>query len=369
MEPTQRRYAAFYLTLAETATVHLADPDCGPWFTRLGLELDNCRAALRWAETRGEIETSLRLATALTEYRWSHGYLSEATNRLTRALARADAVDATEDSRLRAARAWAHGSLGILRRSQGDCAGAQASATTSLQEFERRGEVGGQAQAIWLLGMATHLLGDDAAGRRLLEQSLALYRAQGYAPGIVRVLLQLTLIAINQADDATARQRIDEGLAVIDAVGYREQGALLRVAAEVALVHDDLATARTYLGRALTLASAMDGNWFLHRVLDCCAMLAAYIGQPERALQLAAAADRERERIGARPTDVTGSGRWFAPALQSLSDEERAQARARGQALTTAEAVALARATIETAETPAGARALARNRHAATPPA
>ena len=71
----QRRHAAHFLVLTETARPHLDGPDELGWFDRLERDHDNLRAALRWAIEREDAEVGMRLAGGLC----SSGYLAATT--------------------------------------------------------------------------------------------------------------------------------------------------------------------------------------------------------------------------------------------------------------------------------------------------
>src|SRR5262249_41289972 len=87
----RRKHAAHYLVLAEQAEPALRRGSAAErmWVVRLEPELDNLRAALRWAIEHHETETeeALRLAAALGRF-WEHwGHLTEASQRLAEVLA------------------------------------------------------------------------------------------------------------------------------------------------------------------------------------------------------------------------------------------------------------------------------------------
>jgi predicted ATPase len=61
---TQEAHAAYYLQLAETATVELIGPQQAVWYQRLEDEQDNLRAAMQYLLEREEGERALRLCSA-----------------------------------------------------------------------------------------------------------------------------------------------------------------------------------------------------------------------------------------------------------------------------------------------------------------
>src|SRR4051812_44517076 len=84
--PVRRAHAAYYLALVEAAEPALTGPDQAKWLERLEPEQDNLRAALRWAEERGDAATGWRLAGALCEFWLIRGHLREGQAWLQRLL-------------------------------------------------------------------------------------------------------------------------------------------------------------------------------------------------------------------------------------------------------------------------------------------
>ena len=71
-------HADWCLAFAERAEPELAGPRQEAWFDRLETEHPNTRAALTWLRERGDAERGLRLASKLSWFWSSRGYLREA---------------------------------------------------------------------------------------------------------------------------------------------------------------------------------------------------------------------------------------------------------------------------------------------------
>ncbi|HXW82641.1 MAG TPA: BTAD domain-containing putative transcriptional regulator, partial [Acidimicrobiales bacterium] len=80
------RLLAWAAALAEESAGALLGPNSSAWLERLELELDNLRAALRWAETGGSAELGLRLATGLVWFWIGRGHGAEGRAWLERLL-------------------------------------------------------------------------------------------------------------------------------------------------------------------------------------------------------------------------------------------------------------------------------------------
>src|SRR5439155_6207823 len=83
------RHLDFYVALAERAEPEMHGPQQIVWLDRLEREHDNFRGALEWAVGHLELEAAMRLCTALGWFWWLRGYLREANQWLTAALAAA----------------------------------------------------------------------------------------------------------------------------------------------------------------------------------------------------------------------------------------------------------------------------------------
>src|SRR5439155_4792439 len=74
---TQHRHATHYLALAERHEQDLRDRQQAAWSSRLELDHDNVRAALRRALESREVTIALRLAVAVWLFWRKRGYVSE----------------------------------------------------------------------------------------------------------------------------------------------------------------------------------------------------------------------------------------------------------------------------------------------------
>jgi predicted ATPase/transcriptional regulator with XRE-family HTH domain len=167
-EVVQRQHASYYLSLAEKVAPELFGPSQVEWLARLEEEHDNFRAALQWANERGELEMGLLLASALRQFWYLRGYWSEGSRWLQTYL--------TTD------REAAHGVSEAVR-----------------------------ARALQALGILTE---EPERAVALLEESLALYRALGDKPGTGDVLVSLAVAACRRCDHIRAVTLSQESLSL-----------------------------------------------------------------------------------------------------------------------------------------------------------
>jgi predicted ATPase/DNA-binding CsgD family transcriptional regulator len=89
---TRDAHAAAFTALGEAAMPHFGGDGWLEWMDKVEAEFPNCHAALEWADIRGDAETVARLAGALWRAEFARGYPGDAGHWLERALAMRDGV-------------------------------------------------------------------------------------------------------------------------------------------------------------------------------------------------------------------------------------------------------------------------------------
>jgi predicted ATPase/transcriptional regulator with XRE-family HTH domain len=220
----RRRHAAYFAERAEALAAEqqrFEDVGIDVALDRVEADLDNLRAALRWADEAGEIETGLRIGAGLDQFWYYRGYLVEGQAWLAGALARAAEVGAVDRPGLRRARAAALKAIGNMARYQGDVAAARSYWEDALALLNDLGERRAVAHVLRNLGSALTQQGDLAAARVRLDESMAIYRETGDRPGVAMALFHLGFLALAEGDAATAQARCQESLALARAIGNR----------------------------------------------------------------------------------------------------------------------------------------------------
>jgi predicted ATPase len=262
----QRRHAAYYLELAESAEEGLRGGEQAWWLARLEQEHDNLRAALRWARDVGAGEFGLRLSGALWRFWYMRGYFSEGRAQLAAVLESAmppggpDAAavagppPAPQSAALLAARAKALHGAGALASMQGASAAARAFYEQGLTLRRALGDARGVAASLNNLGLLAHEQGDNARARALHEESLALRRALQDRAGLASSLNNLGILAYQQGDYAAAQALYQESLALRRELGDQLGiGVMLSNLGIVAQSCGDYETARARHGESLAL--------------------------------------------------------------------------------------------------------------------
>jgi predicted ATPase/DNA-binding SARP family transcriptional activator len=246
-ETLRRRHAEHFLELAEEADPALdAGSEQSIWLERLGLEHDNLRAALGWLVSASEPELELRLASALKNFWWVQGHLSEGRRWLEGALARSAAAP-------KALRAYALTGLGQIIYRLGALDEAKVALVESLDLYRELGDPTGIARSVGELGSVAYFEDDYERAAALYEESAALFRSAGDRMRLATVLANLGAIANMQRDYERGCKLTEEALAL-----HREFGA-----------KDDVAITLHNLGSvALHEGRYSDGALLFHESLE-----------------------------------------------------------------------------------------------------
>ena len=391
-EAVQRQHAIFFLRFSEEAEPKIRGAEHFLWRTRLEVEHDNLRAALRWTLESQEAEMGMQLAFSLVAFWRASNQDREGRNWCEQVLAQPGTSART------AARAMALLAAGVMTMYQGDLPQAQLlleesiaigrevgraakrtlalalallaygvllqghlGAARELAEegvrlFREVGEAWGTALALNHLGRATLELGDPVAARPLLEESAALFRA-GNMQRLAMPLNTLGRVALRQGDDTGARAYCEEALAVARATGDELFIAeALAQLGTVALHVGDSGQATALYQQSLTLIWTRGYRECIAEDLAGLAATASLLGQPERAARLFGAVEALREVSGIRlsPLPRADYDRAVEGIRAHLDEATFAQAWEKGRAMPLEQAIAEALATQD--EPPTGTK-------------
>jgi predicted ATPase len=214
-----RRYADYYMALADAAEPQLTGPLQAEWLTRLELDCDNVRAVLTWALAEGDASLALRLGGSIWRFWQKHGHISEGRDWLEQGLKRI----AAGDSALRAKALIAAGELACA---MGDIRNGIDWCQQALAAYESLGDLSGKACALHILGWA---LAWRAQSRVEYEQAaryqadcLALERQLGDRWGEAKALHELGEIARYLGDYRSALERLGAALQLRRELGDSE---------------------------------------------------------------------------------------------------------------------------------------------------
>jgi predicted ATPase/class 3 adenylate cyclase len=327
---SRRRHAAHFLKLAELAEAGLQGSEQAQWLDRLERERGNLRAALDWAVTAEDVDTELRLATALRHFWEARGPIAEALRRLEGAVQRAG--DRLPERRLDALRAAALSALRI-----GDHDAAARLARQQLELGHALGDHESQISALIKLGAAASEVGQFDQARSMMEQAVAIARGTGDARFLGHALLNLGGLMLDEGDAERAAElcelSLEEGGAALDARG--KAVALLNLSIARRRL-GDIAQARKHAQQALELSLGQGDRSSMAHALGALAAATAPEDAPLAAKLLGAAAALTEE-VG------LAADQESVEAVRAAADAETYKvAYAEGHALSVDEAVQLA---------------------------
>jgi predicted ATPase/DNA-binding CsgD family transcriptional regulator len=316
LEAVISRKARYFVHLAEQARDAYDGPMVSRWFSLLRLETDNWRTVMNRAIEERDLETSLRLGTALSYFWWLNGFLDEGQARLAMIVGLAEETGEIEKfpEALR--------ELGILTGEQLDYSAGRGYLLRYLEKARRANDSEGIARALAWLGRWA--IGEDlGTAQRLLEESLQLTRESGDERRVPFSLEWLAMVAHLRHDGATAKSLLGEALVIARGQGVHiAVGLGLVMQGRFAFDQADYDQAARSWTECLNLGSSIGYVWLLPSLLEYIAKLAIVRDQPLAALGLAGAADSLRRASGA-PYDPI----WYLDFSQRINAAARGDAR------------------------------------------
>ncbi|MGB8907431.1 MAG: helix-turn-helix domain-containing protein [Candidatus Cybelea sp.] len=309
LEAAGLAHAQAYVVLAEQLESQWdATPDV-EWKTSAEPELENWRAALRWAfGSGGDLKLGRRLVVALRPV-WFTLAPAEGL-----AWVRAG-LNSCEESRPDCIRAWLDLSAAHLAMVMQQYANAAAPAQRALADFSELGEKRGSALARLFAGAARGMLGEAKEAESELRLALEECRALGARRAVAAALLYLAVLELGSGDANSARRLFAEALALFKAVGAS------RPAAHVALNLAELEFKSGNPAEALRLANeALEADGALND-RDAVAYDLSNIAAYEGALcRWEASVSHAREALAlARERAMTSAVAWTIQHLAAVA--------------------------------------------------
>ena len=339
-----RRHAEQVRDLAERSAQALrAGQPSSEVYARLEADLDNIRAALRWADTAAP-ELMLQIGGLLKLFWRVRGHLDEGRRWLESALAH-NGSEATPG------RARALEAAGALAQRRGEYASAKASWQEGLEIWRSLGNDEGVARALGDLASVFDLEGDAEHAIPLYEESADLLRTLelDYELGTVVSNLGVCLTGEGRLDEAARLH--EEAIEHCRASGRDEQLVIsLFNLGRVSMFQDRHDEAAERFAQALDAARELGYREMIAYCLKGSGEVMAARGELEPAARLLGAADRLFAELGAHVEagEQATYEETVAELKRGLGDEAYRSAHAEGQALTRAESLALAFGTIPT---------------------
>jgi predicted ATPase len=242
------KHAAIFAALAEESSSELLKVDQAKWLDTLQSEVDNLRAAFRWAVENKHAETALRLTAYVWRFLEIRGYFAEGRKRAEEAIGM-NGADGHPELLERAL-----SGAGWLAYRQADFADAQSLIERALDLAEANGNGAGISNALNDLGNICRIHGNYDAAREHFSRCLDMVKENPNKRMFAVVLYNLGAIALDQGDLEEASRKLAQSLdSFRDQSNKREIAFPLRSLAEIALLRGDLELARDYAGESLAI--------------------------------------------------------------------------------------------------------------------
>jgi predicted ATPase/DNA-binding SARP family transcriptional activator/Tfp pilus assembly protein PilF len=324
-----RRHAEHFRDVAERAAAELrAGRPSAEVYARLESDLDNIRAALRWANS-AEPEFMLQIAGLLKLFWRVRGHLDEGRRWLESALAHGGF--AATPGRARALEA-----AGALAQRRGDYASAKDLWQEGLDIWRGLGDAEGVARALGDLASVLDLEGEARRAIPLYEESAALLRGLGleYELGTVVSNLGVCLTSQGRLDEAARLH--EEAVELCRKTGRDEQLVIsLFNLGRVSMLQGRHGAAAERFEEALEAARELGYREMIAYCLKGIGEVLAARGEAESATRLLGASDRLFNELGAHveATEQATYEHTVEQLKDMLGDDAYGTAHAEGQAL------------------------------------
>jgi tetratricopeptide (TPR) repeat protein len=347
-EPTRRRHAEHFLSLAHDGELHLTTDDQVRWLNRFELEHDNLQAAFQWTLDAGKPECGLAAAAAMWRFWQQRGYLSVGRAWLDRLLL-------SSGPEQTATVANGHLAAGSIAYWQGNYEATDQHYRRALAIFQTLGDRPGIAEAIYNLAFVPEP--DDSSditerrvGRVSIERmqdALQRFEELGDLAGVAKAKGNLALLLGAKGDLESAKPLLEEAIA-----GYRQLHEKLHLAdaliayAQGLLLLGNLSDARAAIIEALGIAHEAD-NWAaVSGVLEGVSFLESMDGRHERAIRILGSFQEIRRTMEFTYPLAASSMLGIdvvANARKAIGEEAVDRELTEGRSMNRAEAVAYAR--------------------------
>lgn len=270
----RERHARFYLGFLQQHRANLQESRQQEGLAEIRLEIENIRAAWRWAITQGKAAAVGQALEGLALFYYMRSWFQEGEEQFSQAAA-------------------------------------------CLAQWQN-GDDSGAARLVWSKVMAwqgwfAFLLGKKAAAQALLAQSLDVLRLDGAPGDLVYPLNWLAVVTYDLGQYEAANQLCQEGLAVSRAGGYRFGIAIAKnILSQIAYAQGQYLDARRYCQESLALGRKIGNRWSM-------AFSLTYLGEVAYALgDYQAAQARFQEGLAIR--EAMGDARGTATCLNHLGD-------------------------------------------------
>jgi predicted ATPase/DNA-binding CsgD family transcriptional regulator len=339
IETLHKRHSQYFTELAERAEYHLYGGRQTYWTSRLRDDLDNLRVALKWTLMDNDIELGVRLISALREFWYSEGYITEGFSWIEVALEREKEIP-------KAIKPGLFNAAGLLSFAKGDLEVCKA---YHLQALELARELDNAKDLAWslifLAGAFMDFPETVKEGIALCVEGIALFKDMDFKPGILRGLnIQGEIFRMTgnyKQAEITYRQCLD----LCRLTGNKQREAfMIGNLGSIAMQQGDFKKAKKLQLEAFVQWVEPQNSHFVRAALAFVAGPFAALGQPERAARLLGASEALLESLGIsyQPLDQKDIDGYIACAREQLDEKTFARVWQEGRLMTEEQAIAYA---------------------------
>ena len=331
----RNRHFGWVLELAEESFKPLTGPDQNLWLDRMAPELDNFRAALRWA-IEHKLPDAFRMAPNLSRWWVKRAHLTEAREWFSRLL------DIIPGDQAKRDRGRALSAVGNMAMYQGDHDEAGRLFRESLALSRELGDARRSAYTQTNLALLASVSGQYADAEPLLVECATLARTLDDAALLAVNLGNLAIVVHARGDGDRAARLFEESVTLARDVGNGFLTSEVLSARSRAECKDgNLESAEASLVESLTIAGDLNHPDAATQALEGFAELAVAKHAPKRAATILGTAGRLREETGLALSvhEDREHKRVAAAARAALGDAAFDQAWREGSAMGLEEAV------------------------------
>jgi predicted ATPase/class 3 adenylate cyclase len=243
------------------------------------------RAAMTWADTRGDQLAALRIASAVPI-----GLIGERRQIVASLLERLGS----------GVEPWfaghAYSALANFAAEQGDWTASSEYHATAAEHFVLAGSARNAAWATYFGVTPAWGAGDLAKADALIRQAIDGFRSDGDEMGLGNAMSFAALLTTDLDEAQRLAAEADELLRVIGSP--TSVAHTVEIRGIIAYDRDELADAAAFVAEALAIFSSYDNLGCSAHALECAAVIVDQAGQPETATELLGAAEELRHRSG-----------------------------------------------------------------------
>lgn len=335
----RKAHADAFLELVRSEQTRLNTSWHGAVLDRVGPDMANIRAAVRWAIDNEAGELALDLVANLWRL-WNAFGLGEEGRRLTETVLAMPSAAAPS-----AARSWAASAAGSLAYWQADTEAARGWYEEQIEVAKAVGDEAGVVDGLFNLGHVAFPPGsDEGVQRRFAEDVVRRYRDLGDTRSLARASWAFAILAMSAGRADEAADQLERALPEFERLDDRQYHAMTVSSLGWAwFTRGDVPLATRYAIDGLLESHAMRDLGTTTISLHVGVLVAAVLGRFDIAAELIGAFDASCERYGVRPpvalTAFIKTHDPFAATAEALAPEAYAAAYERGRRLSLDEAV------------------------------